>query len=120
MSTRKLLKYSISVATARHSESIVSVTNEAFMADTFFKKAEYFLRFDLATVQKMISDQNSYFLIATTEESEEICGSIFFHLDTKQIENQRMVTCCNTIIIFVLCLNQLSLDCWKVLCSICP
>lgn len=71
------------VATAENCADILSVTNEAFMADAFFKKPEYHLRFDTNTVLDMIKAPNSMFILATFDEIEnespEVCGSIFFN-----------------------------------------
>lgn len=69
-------------ATNQDIDEIMNVTNEAFMADTFFKKPEYFLRFDRQTVETMISTENNYFLVAFLEEDPDvIVGSIFVHVD---------------------------------------
>ena len=54
---------------------IIKVTNEAFMADTFFKKKEYYARFDNDSVSTMINSENSVFILAEIENM--IVGSIF-------------------------------------------
>jgi predicted N-acetyltransferase YhbS len=58
--------------------AIVDVTNDAFMADAFFKKAEYHLRFTLDRVRSQISENDSIFIVA--ECDHEVVGSIFMHI----------------------------------------
>lgn len=69
------------IATEADYDSILALTNDAFMADAFFKKEEYHLRFDRPTVAHMIAAKNSRFIIATQvmEGVETQCGSIFLH-----------------------------------------
>lgn len=62
-------------------QAILEVTNDAFMADAFFKKAEYHLRFDIDTVHKMMQSPNSVFLIAKNIDQDEVLGSMYLHLD---------------------------------------
>ena len=73
--------YHIEEASLSDSSDIVAVTNDAFMADAFFKKPEYHLRFDLPTVQQMIQSPDSVFLVAKHNETNEILGSMFLHWD---------------------------------------
>jgi hypothetical protein len=80
-------------ATEADMDSILSLTNEAFMADAFFKKKEYHERFDAPTVQQMINAENSRFIIATQtiDETEVSCGSIFFHWEVSTTEDSLQV-----------------------------
>ncbi len=79
------------IASAENCAQILSVTNEAFMADAFFKKPEYHLRFDTKTVLDMIKEKNSSFILASFDEPEntspEICGSIFFNWTSEYFES---------------------------------
>lgn len=69
------------IATVDDIATIMELTNDAFIADAFFKKPEYHQRFDAATVKQMIEDENSRFVIATQNinGAETKCGSIFLH-----------------------------------------
>ena len=73
----------VRVATDADIDAILALTNDAFMADAFFKKEEYHLRFDEPTVKEMMQDNHSCFLIAQQQinDAETPCGSIFFHWD---------------------------------------
>ena len=66
-------------ATLENATEIVSVTNEAFIADAFFKKQEYHLRFTHVDVIGMISSPNSVFILAKQSPENELIGSIFLH-----------------------------------------
>lgn len=59
--------------------SILSCTNDAYVADTFFKKVEYHNRFTMKDVIDMIAAPESTFLVATTAigEAETVCGSLY-------------------------------------------
>jgi len=70
------LKYAVEVGSTDQSVDIQRITNEAFIADTFFKKPQYHLRFDLDTVKDMISSPNGMFLVAKADNNE-IAGSIY-------------------------------------------
>jgi hypothetical protein len=80
------------IATAENCAQILSVTNEAFMADAFFKKPEYHLRFDTDTVLDMIKAPNSAFILATFDKADitspEVCGSIFFNWTSELQSNE--------------------------------
>jgi hypothetical protein len=57
---------------------ICEVTNDAFMADAFFKKPEYIHRFSVLDVQAMMESDNAVFIVAMTVESSPIiAGSLF-------------------------------------------
>ena len=56
--------YEIVIASDIHAADIVRVTNEAYVVDKFFKKPEYYDRFSLADVQRMLKDPRSKFLVA--------------------------------------------------------
>lgn len=66
-------------ATEADAASIMSCTNDAYIADTFFKKVEYHDRFTMQDVIDMIVAPDSIFLIATTNTShiETVCGSLY-------------------------------------------
>ena len=66
-------------ATVADAASIMSCTNDAYVADTFFKKVEYHDRFTMQDVIDMMTAPDSIFLIATTTTSqvETICGSLY-------------------------------------------
>lgn len=76
--------------------AVLSITNDAFMADAFFKKQEYHLRFDLDNVRSMINEENSRFIIATQSvDGEEVpCGSIFFHWTISSTNDTLQVSKC--------------------------
>jgi ribosomal protein S18 acetylase RimI-like enzyme len=68
------------VAEEKDQDSIVNVTNEAFMHDSFFKYEEYYLRFTLANVKAHMTKDNSVFLLyeeETTGNCRTIVGSIW-------------------------------------------
>lgn len=71
----------IRIANGADAESIVAVTNDAFMADAFFKKPEAVLRFSLDGVHKMINAEHSVFLLAElpVDDALAVCGIIFLH-----------------------------------------
>ena len=77
--------------------NIVAVTNEAFMADTFFKKPEFHLRFTEESATNMISSKDSVFILATAPktsdgdetEAEEVIGSCFIHVFIETLVNIR-------------------------------
>jgi ribosomal protein S18 acetylase RimI-like enzyme len=66
--------------------SIRMITNEAFMADAFFKIEKYHLRFDETDVTRLISAENSVFMLASVADfPDEIVGSI--HLEISYDNN---------------------------------
>lgn len=69
----------ISCATIKDIPSIVSCTNDAYIADAFFKKSCYVNRFTESNVLDLISATNSAFLISksTDEKGSTVCGSIY-------------------------------------------
>lgn len=73
------MSINISVATEEDIDSILELTNDAFMADAFFKKPKYHLRFDKETVIEMMSGSHAMFLIASrpTSDGIEKVGSMF-------------------------------------------
>lgn len=74
------------IATEEHQEFIVSITNDAFVADCFFKKPAFYLRFDLDTVKSMMRAENSVFIVATqpSDNGVLIVGSIFLHWEIEE------------------------------------
>lgn len=79
--SKQMSAVSTYVASVEDIDTIMELTNDAFIADAFFKKPEYHQRFDAATVKQMIEDDNSRFVIATQNINgvETKCGSIFLH-----------------------------------------
>ena len=77
------LKYAVEVASEKHIDGIIETTNDAFMADAFFKKPEYHPRFTRSDVVTMIATPDAAFLVAITRDSSAvddidiIVGSIF-------------------------------------------
>mmetsp|Transcript_1731 Transcript_1731/g.4047 ORF Transcript_1731/g.4047 Transcript_1731/m.4047 type:complete len:194 (-) Transcript_1731:1322-1903(-) len=71
-------------------ESILSLTNVAFMADSFFKKPDYHQRFDRESVLSMIQAERSEFILASTsiEGSQTDVGSLFLNWDVKQEDSR--------------------------------
>jgi ribosomal protein S18 acetylase RimI-like enzyme len=56
---------------------IVSCTNDAYIADQFFKKPEYHDRFTGDDVRGMIQAENSVFIVAKDSLDGNVCGSIY-------------------------------------------
>ena len=75
------------VATKADAEAIRAVTNEAFMADAFFKLPEYHLRFTAAAVDELMSAPRSVFIVAVSPDGA-VRGSI--HLEW-QVEEEQTV-----------------------------
>ena len=76
------LKYVVEVASEKHIDGIIETTNDAFMADAFFKKPEYHPRFTRSDVVTMIAALDAAFLVALTRDNSAvdddiIVGSIF-------------------------------------------
>ncbi len=59
----------VRVGTADQAIDIKNVTNEAFMADSFFKKVEYHQRFTDEDVHTLMSASNAVFLVASESVS---------------------------------------------------
>lgn len=93
--SKKMSAVSTYIATVEDIDTIMELTNDAFIADAFFKKPEYHLRFDAATVKEMIEDDNSRFVIATQniDGVETKCGSIFLHWAVESTQSNLQVTC---------------------------
>ncbi len=70
-------EYEIIVASGEHAADIMRVTNEAYVADKFFKKPEYYDRFSLADVESMLKDPASDFLVARNVADGAIYGSLY-------------------------------------------
>jgi hypothetical protein len=81
------------IATEGDYDSILSLTNDAFMADAFFKKAEYHLRFDRPTVKSMMAAPNSRFILASqsNDNSKVPCGSLFLHWEVTTTDTETRV-----------------------------
>jgi len=69
--------YPCRIATKMDVEAIVQVTNEAFLADAFFKKPEYRERFTQDQIADMLSKEGSAFLVVDDESGGLLAGSIF-------------------------------------------
>ena len=68
------------VANEDLADQIKECTNDAFLADTFFKKSEYHQRFTINDVKEMINAKDSIFLALFDKTiSDEIIGSIYLH-----------------------------------------
>lgn len=80
-------------ATSEDCDDILSLTNDAFMADAFFKKKEYHLRFDPPTVREMMEVVNSRFIVASMsiDGVETNCGSIFLHWEIEKLAEELKV-----------------------------
>lgn len=63
-------------------ETIKAITNEAFQADTFFKKPEYYDRFTSNDVVSLLSQSDSAFILVCGSEGE-VQGSLFLHWEIK-------------------------------------
>ena len=76
-------------ATEADAASIMSCTNDAYVADTFFKKAEYHDRFTMQDVIEMIAAPDSIFLLAitTTNQAEIVCGSLYLSWKYPKTDN---------------------------------
>lgn len=79
--------YCVQEASKADADQLVEIGNQAFMADTFFKKPEFHLRFTFQRVVDMINAENSCFLVAKNDATSEILGSIYVHWDFHKNEN---------------------------------
>jgi ribosomal protein S18 acetylase RimI-like enzyme len=86
-------KLTFRVATEADAEKVMALTNEAFVADTFFKKPKYHDRFDLETVLGLINKDNSAFLLAESSEGGELrlVGSLYLHWEIIESGSKREV-----------------------------
>lgn len=76
------------VASNDNVEDILTVTNDAYMADAFFKKPEYHLRFDRETVVNMIAAPNGRFILAKSEDG--VCGSVYLQINVDVSETLKV------------------------------
>ena len=83
-STTHTLPVLIKIGSLQQAKDIMLCTNDAFMADIFFKKPEYFLRFTLEDVEAMIQAENSAFLVA--QSGEDLVGSLYLHWEETHAE----------------------------------
>lgn len=110
MTSTALSRHIIRAATAADAHRIVEITNDAFMADAFFKVPAAVLRFTLDDVRDMLASPSSEFLVAEFSasplpqepasrlddtgigslsgfssaggaESAGVCGSLYFQWD---------------------------------------
>ncbi len=59
--------YTFRIASLHDVHDVVQISNDAFMADAFFKKPEFIVRFNESRVREMISNpvDNGVFLVAS-------------------------------------------------------
>jgi len=88
------------IGSSQDIDIILELTNDAFMADAFFKKPEYHLRFTASQVDQMIQSDRSMFIIAKSsnfnimtsdDKIDQKCGSLYFHWDSTLIDNKLQV-----------------------------
>lgn len=89
------MEYTITTATNDHIKSIVEVGNDAFVADEFFKKPEYYQRFNPERVLSMLTAQDAVFLVALTS-SNELVGCLY--LQWEKIEETEKIKVCSIIV----------------------
>lgn len=66
---------------------IVRVTNEAFLADAFFKKPQFIQRFTEEDVLCLMQGDKAAFLLAEEENSSDsIAGSIFLQWENETVD----------------------------------
>lgn len=65
-------------------EKVKAVTNDAFMADAFFKLEQFKQRFTIQDVEVMSTAKGGMFLVAIDQESNEVCGSIYATMHWKE------------------------------------
>lgn len=103
------------IGTSQDIDIILELTNDAFMADAFFKKPEYHQRFIASQVHTMIHSDRSMFIIAKSsninimigdEKIEKGCGSLYFHWDSILIDNVLQVTSMIKLHLFMFCIEQ--------------
>ncbi len=89
MDSSKPLKitYATRIATVTEIDDIMSTTNDAFMADSFFKKPEYHQRFTRSDVESLIATPDSAFVCAFSKDvdgdKETMVGSIYLEWSMK-------------------------------------
>lgn len=75
----------IQVATVHQVRQIVELSNEAFLADAYFKKPEHHLRFSEESVSKMIEDLNSAFLLCCDSQLDNtLVGSLYLQWEVQE------------------------------------
>ena len=82
------------VANEDLADQIKECTNDAFLADTFFKKPEFHERFTINDVKEMINAKDSIFLVLFEKTvSDEIIGSIYLHwtITTNLIDGENYI-----------------------------
>ena len=70
-------------ATLQDVSSIVACTNDAYIADTFFKKPDYHDRFTEEDVREMINAPDSICIVAHTLKDRSVCGSLYLQWSTE-------------------------------------
>jgi hypothetical protein len=81
--------YTFRRATLQDVAHIVQITNDAFMADAFFKKPEFIVRYNEDGVKDMVShpEENGVFLLASDDGGDNTVGSI--HVEPiKKVETE--------------------------------
>ena len=79
--------YAIRCATLVDVSSIVSCTNDAYVADAFFKKRDYHDRFTEEDVRGMIAAPDSVFIVAECVNTLAVCGSLYLQWSTEIPDN---------------------------------
>jgi hypothetical protein len=108
-------------------KGIVDCTNDAFMADAFFKKPEYHLRFTQEDVGRLMHTENSIFLVALPNSndnnynaevsSREIMGSLYLHWEWKRLTTTTSSASASTPVIEYTASSSTTLDSTSVVDS---
>ncbi len=67
----------IRLANTADIDDILRITNDAYVADEFFKKPEYYQRFTRQDVEEMIATPQSFFLLASVDDGKSYSGSLY-------------------------------------------
>ncbi|KAH9103931.1 hypothetical protein AeMF1_019852 [Aphanomyces euteiches] len=73
----KTLELAVRRAVPADVDAIVATAGDAFMADAFFKKPEYHVRFSNQDVQTVMKEPNAAFLVAESTTDHAIYGCIY-------------------------------------------
>ncbi len=92
------ITFSVQEASKGNVEQLVEVGNAAFMADVFFKKPEYHLRFTVDRVLTMMDSKNSVFIVAIRNNSFEIVGCIYLHWELYENHDNQVIKVCHQIL----------------------
>ncbi|KAG9414545.1 hypothetical protein AC1031_007952 [Aphanomyces cochlioides] len=81
----KTLEFAVRRAVPTDVDAIVATAGDAFMADAFFKKPEYHVRFSNQDVQIMMKEPNAAFLVAESTTDHAIYGCIYVEWTDDQV-----------------------------------